>query len=33
LRLSLHVQHYFERQAGTPDYGFLVPGVRLQARF
>ena len=33
LRLSLHAQHYFERQAGTPDYGFLVPGVRLQARF
>jgi hypothetical protein len=33
LRLSLHVQHYFERQAGTPDYGFLIPGVRLQARF
>jgi hypothetical protein len=33
LRLSLHVQHYFERQAGTPEYGFLIPGIRLQARF
>jgi hypothetical protein len=33
LRLSLHVQHFFETPGGTPSYGFLVPGVRLQARF
>jgi hypothetical protein len=33
LRLSLHVQHVFESPAGTRSVGFLVPAVRLQARF
>ena len=33
LRLSLHVQHAFESPAGTPSVGFLVPAIRLQARF
>ena len=33
LRLSLHVQHVFETPAGVKSVGFLVPAVRLQARF
>ena len=33
LRLSIHLQHFFEAPGGTPSYGFLIPGVRLQARF
>ena len=33
LRLSLHVQHAFETPAGAKSVGFLVPAVRLQARF
>ena len=33
LRLSLHVQHAFESPAGAKSVGFLVPAVRLQARF
>jgi Carboxypeptidase regulatory-like domain len=33
LRLSLHLQHVFESPAGTPSVGFLVPAIRLQARF
>ena len=33
LRLSFHLQHQFERAPGTPDTGFLVPAVRVQARF
>ena len=33
LRLSLHLQHAFESPGGTPSVGFLVPAVRLQARF
>ena len=33
LRLSLHLQHQFERAAGVPDRGFLVPAIRVQARF
>ncbi len=33
LRLSLHVQHVFETPAGTKSVAFLVPAVRLQARF
>ena len=32
-RLSLHLQHVFESPAGTGEVGFLVPAVRLQARF
>ena len=32
LRLSLHLQHFFETPSGV-SWGFLVPGVRLQARF
>ena len=33
LRLSLHLQHVFESPAGSPSVGFLVPAIRLQARF
>lgn len=33
LRLSLHLQHQFERAIGAPDTGFLVPAIRVQARF
>jgi hypothetical protein len=33
LRLSLHLQHQFERPAGEPDRGFLIPAIRIQARF
>ena len=33
LRLSLHLQHVFESSAGTRSVGFLVPALRLQARF
>jgi hypothetical protein len=33
LRLSLHMQHAFETPGGTPSFGFLIPGIRLQARF
>ena len=33
LRLSLHLQHQFERTPGAPDRGFLVPAIRVQARF
>jgi hypothetical protein len=33
LRLSLHLQHVFESSAGTTSVGFLVPALRLQARF
>ena len=33
LRLSFHVQHVFEAPAGAPSVGFLVPAIRLQARF
>jgi len=32
-RLSLHLQHAFETPAGSSSVGFLVPAVRLQARF
>jgi hypothetical protein len=33
LRLSLHLQHVFETPAGTKSVGFLLPAIRLQARF
>jgi Carboxypeptidase regulatory-like domain len=33
LRLSFHLQHQFERVPGDPDRGFLVPAIRVQARF
>jgi len=33
LRLSFHVQHVFESPAGERSVGFLVPALRLQARF
>jgi hypothetical protein len=33
LRLSFHLQHVFESPAATPSVGFLVPAIRLQARF
>jgi Carboxypeptidase regulatory-like domain len=33
LRLSFHLQHVFESPTGTSSYGFLVPAIRLQARF
>jgi hypothetical protein len=33
LRLSFHVQHVFESPFGEQSVGFLVPAVRLQARF
>jgi len=33
LRLSLHLQHAFETPSGASSVGFLVPAIRLQARF
>jgi hypothetical protein len=33
LRLSFHLQHVFERPADTAEVGFLLPAIRLQARF
>lgn len=33
LRLSFHLQHVFERPEGTPSVGFLLPAIRVQARF
>jgi Carboxypeptidase regulatory-like domain/Carbohydrate-selective porin, OprB family len=33
LRLSLHLQHQFERVPGAPETGFLIPAIRVQARF
>ena len=33
LRLSFHLQHIFESRPDTPTFGYLVPGVRLQAAF
>jgi len=33
LRLSFHLQHAFETPTGTSSVGFLVPAIRLQARF
>jgi hypothetical protein len=33
LRLSFHLQHAFEQPAGGSEVGFLVPAIRLQARF
>lgn len=33
LRFSFHVQHVFESPAGAKSVGFLVPALRLQARF
>ncbi len=33
LRLSFHLQHVFERPGGTPSVGFLLPAIRVQARF
>ena len=33
LRLSFHLSHALEVPAGAEKYGFLVPGVRLQASF
>lgn len=33
LRLSFHLSHALEVPEGSPKYGFLVPGLRLQATF
>lgn len=33
LRLSFHLQHIFESRPDAPSFGYLVPGVRLQAAF
>lgn len=33
LRLSFHLQHVFESRTDVPSFGYLVPGVRLQAAF
>jgi hypothetical protein len=33
LRLSFHLQHQFERSPVEPDRGFLIPAIRVQARF
>jgi hypothetical protein len=33
LRLSFHLQHYFDTKTDAPQFGFLIPGIRLQARF
>ena len=32
-RVSVHLQHVFETPAGTKTVGFLMPAIRLQARF
>ena len=31
--LSFHLQHVLERPAGEGSVGFLLPAIRLQARF
>lgn len=31
--LSFHVQHFLELRPGSPNQGYLVPGIRLQASF
>ena len=31
--LSFHVQHFIDKTPGSPDRGYLVPGIRLQASF
>jgi len=33
LRISAHLQHAFESPEGTSSYGFLVPAIRIQAKF
>lgn len=33
LRLSFHLQHVFESALGERSFGYLLPGVRLQAAF
>jgi len=33
LRISAHLQHAFESPAGTSSSGFLVPAIRVQAKF
>ena len=33
LRLSLHLQHVLDSEHGTTTFGYLLPGVRLQASF
>lgn len=33
LRLSFHLTHVLERPAESPEFGYLLPGVRLQASF
>ncbi len=33
LRLSFHLAHQLEQPAGTPETGFFVPALRLQADF
>ena len=33
LRLSFHLQHALESPAGGEKFGYLLPGVRLQASF
>jgi len=33
LRLSFNLMHALETPAGSPKYGYLLPGIRLQASF
>ncbi len=33
LRLSFHLTHALETPAGGDKFGYLLPGVRLQAAF
>jgi hypothetical protein len=33
LRLSFHLSHALETPAGGDRFGYLLPGVRLQASF
>ena len=33
LRLSFHLAHALETPAGGDKFGYLLPGVRLQAAF
>ncbi len=33
LRLSFHLTHALETPAGGEKFGYLLPGVRLQAAF
>jgi hypothetical protein len=33
LKLSFHLTHVLDREAGADKLGYLVPGIRFQANF